>query len=300
MKKAFISPIGKYFSAIGLGCVTFGREISRAASFEIMDFASEHGITFFDTAASYGAGVSEEIVGAWLSENPSASRRIIVSTKIQPPYDPGNIMDSVDQSLNRLQRDSIDVLYLHRWDETIVYPNVLKAFNDLLKTDKVKLLGASNFNAGQLEKVIRLQQIYGYDLFQSLQNNNNLAVRDIDSDIIKICTQHDIKIVTYSPLGAGFLTGKYKRGVKGDTRFSVIKGHQDVYFNEASFNRLKRLEELSSLTGYSTTHLALAWALHRQYVTSVLVGGRCKEQLGQAFSARSFYDADIFNELESI
>jgi aryl-alcohol dehydrogenase-like predicted oxidoreductase len=115
-----------------------------------------------------------------------------------------------------------------------------------------------------------------------------------------MCVDHDIKIVTYSPLGAGFLTGKYSNGVGSNTRFSLIKGHQDIYFNETSFERLNQLQKVSALTGYSTSHLALAWALHQPHVTSVLVGGRSREQLAQALSALTFYNLDIFNELASV
>jgi 1-deoxyxylulose-5-phosphate synthase len=107
-------------------------------------------------------------------------------------------------------------------------------------------------------------------------------------------------MVTYSPFGAGFLTGKYKKGVKEGTRFSLIKGHQDIYFNEVSFQRFKKLQRISDLTGYSTSHLALVWALHQPHITSVLVGGRSRKQLDQALSAYDFNVPDIFNELELI
>ncbi len=298
MKKVFIPLTGKYLSVLGLGCVTFGREISRAASFEIMDFASVNGITFFDTAASYADGASEEIVGRWLSENTPASDRIMVATKVQPPYLPGAILDSVNHSLKRLKRDTVDLLYLHKWDLSLISANALCVLNDLLKTGKLKMIGASNFNASQLEKVIGLQLLHGYDTFQSLQNNNNLAVREVNNDIINICKLHHITIITYGPMGSGFLSGKYKNGVKRGTRFFQVKEHQDVYFTEKSFERLNRLEEIASITGHSSSHLALAWALHRPNITSVLVGVRSTLQLKRAFEALDFNDPDIFNQLE--
>jgi aryl-alcohol dehydrogenase-like predicted oxidoreductase len=165
---------------------------------------------------------------------------------------------------------------------------------------KVKMLGVSNFNAEQLGKVIQLQKDNGFDLLKSIQNNNNFAVRDINEAIVQMCLDYDIKIVTYSPLGAGFLTGKYKNGVESNTRFSLVKGHQDIYFNESSFQRLNQLQKVSAHMGHSTSHLALTWALHQPHITSVLVGGRSKDQLKQAFSALSFYDLDILNELASV
>jgi aryl-alcohol dehydrogenase-like predicted oxidoreductase len=287
-------------SAIGLGCVTFGREIDKNASFQMMNFAASAGITLFDTSPSYAKGLSEEIVGSWLSKYPSISRKIAVSTKIQPPFDPGNISESVDQSLRRLKINTIDILFLHRWDVAVETPATLKSLDDLQKSGKVRMLGASNFNINQLERIIELQKIYGFHTLKFLQNNNNLVIRDVNRELENFCQSNDIKIITYSPLGAGFLTGKYKSGVKEGSRFSVIKGHQDIYFNETSFKKLDKLEELSIRTGYKPLYLALAWALHRPNIASVLVGGRTTEQLEQALSALHFNNANILNELELI
>lgn len=300
MERTLIPFINKSFSAIGLGCVTFGREIDRHDSFSLMDYAVENGITFFDTASAYGDGASEKIVGSWLTNRRPVSDSILIATKILPPYNPKTIIESVNQSLERLGTNAIDLLYLHRWDAAIEDIDALSTFNDLVKMGKVKMLGVSNFNVEQLRKIIRLQKANGFDLFRAIQNNNNFAVRDINKEIVQTCVDNDIKIITYSPLGAGFLTGKYKNGVEDNTRFSLIKGHQDIYFNEVSFHRLNQLEKVSTLTGYSTSHLALSWALHQPHVTSVLVGGRSIKQLEQAFSALNFYDPDIFNELASV
>ena len=300
MERILIPLINKSFSSIGLGCVTFGREIDQQASFSLMDYAVENGITFFDTAAAYGDGASEKIIGSWIADRRPVSDSILIATKILPPYKAKAIKESVNQSLKRLGTDVIDLLYLHRWDAAIEGIEALSTFNDLVKAGKIKMLAASNFNTAQLERIIHLQKKNGFDLFRSIQNNNNFAVRDITKEIVQICVDDDIKIVTYSPLGAGFLTGKYKNGVGGNTRFSLIKGHQDIYFNESSFQRFDQLQKVSALTGYTTSHLALAWALHQPDVTSVLVGGRSREQLEQALSALTFYDLDIFNELASV
>ncbi|MEO6136535.1 MAG: aldo/keto reductase [Ginsengibacter sp.] len=298
MEKVLMSQIDKSFSAIGLGCVTFGREINQSTSFQLLDFAIDQGIAFFDTSSSYGLGASEAILGAWLSDRRPISQGLRIATKIQPPYEPKHVLDSVNQSLKRLKIDCIDILYLHKWDSSIATPNTLEIFNDLIKTGKIRTLGASNFNAKQLNEVLAVQVENGFECFKSLQNNNNFAVSDVSKEIVEICVDHGIEIVTYSPLGAGFLTGKYKNGVEDGTRFSLIKGHQDIYFNEESLQRLEKLQKISALTGYSTSHLALVWALHQPHITSVLVGGRSREQLNQAFSALAFYDSDIFNELE--
>ena len=299
MKRTFVPQMGKSLSAIGLGCVTFGREIDPAASFSIMDFAQENSVSFFDTAPAYGAGASEKIVGAWLTSR-KAYESIMVATKIQPPYEPKNILRSVSQSLKNLNTDTIDILYLHLWDPTIETTQALKTFNDLIIAGKIKMIGVSNFNPDQLRNVLRLQIDQGFECFRSVQNNNNLAVSDINEEFMQICVANDIEIVTYSPLGAGFLTGKYQHEMKEGTRFALIKGHQDIYFNETGFQRLQKLQIVSALTGYSSSHLALAWAMHRPGIASVLIGVRKKEQLSKALAALNFYDTKIFDALASI
>ena len=300
MKSTIIAPMGKSFSTIGLGCVTFGREIDQSASFALMDSAQAHGVTFFDTAPAYGAGASETIVGAWLAAHRPVSDSIIIATKILPPYEPKHISESVDESLKRLGTDTVDLLYLHRWDPTFETPTALEAFNNLLPKGKVRMLGVSNFSAEQLGKALCRQIDQGFEYFRTVQNNHNLAVSDVGEKFRRICAEYNISIVTYSPLGAGFLTGKYQKGIKNDTRFELVPGHQKVYFNEAAFHRLGQLKMVSARTGYTPSYLALAWALHQPGVTSVLIGCRIQAHLDQAFTALAYYAPDIFTELEFV
>ncbi|GAA4749725.1 aldo/keto reductase [Flavisolibacter ginsenosidimutans] len=282
-------------AAIGLGCVTFGREIDKAASFKMMDHALGKGIKMFDTAAAYGNGASEEIIGHWLKTRQRSG--LVIATKILPPFDLLNIATSVENSLKRLGVDAIDILYLHRWDESCETPECLSALDNLLRAGKVKALGASNFSAKQLENLLQLQEQYSYSTFQFVQNNHNLAVSDIDDAFRRVCVENNIEIVTYSPLGAGFLTGKYGQDVQSGSRFDLVPGHQNIYFQDAAFKRLERLRSVAARTGYTPVHLALAWALH-QDVSTVLVGGRTTQHLDQAFKALSFFDAALFAELE--
>jgi aryl-alcohol dehydrogenase-like predicted oxidoreductase len=254
-------------SKIGLGCVTFGREINKDDSFALMDYAYAHGIRHFDTAAAYSSGASEQIVGQWLtSRRPSD---ITIATKLLPPF------TNIDASLQRLSR--IDILYLHRWDEKIP----VEIFEKGIK------IGASNFTAAQVKGLP----------FQYIQNNHNLAVSDLTDELKNHCIENNIKIVTYSPLGAGFLTGKHAQGVQPGSRFDIMPGHQQVYFNGHAQQRLKKLQEVSDRTGHSMVHLALAWALH-QPVTTVLIGGRTPAHLDQALEALSFNDS-VLEELTS-
>jgi aryl-alcohol dehydrogenase-like predicted oxidoreductase len=285
---------------LGLGCVTFGREIDRDTSFMLMDHAYSRGITSFDTAAVYGDGSSERIIGRWLAERALSENSIGIATKILPPYDPLHIRISVEQCLRRLGTETIDILYLHRWDEKVRNHQTWSELADLVSEGKIKELGASNFNTLQLANAVNLLKEIGDISLSYIQNNHNLAVSDISDEMKKICKENEIRIITYSPLGAGFLTGKHLYGVQKDSRFEVIPAHQDIYFNEHSQKRLERLLGIAERTGYSPAYLALAWAAHQPDVYSVLVGGRSVAHLDLAFEAGKFYSPEIFAELENV
>jgi aryl-alcohol dehydrogenase-like predicted oxidoreductase len=286
------------FSTLGLGCVTFGREIDHAASVKIMDHAFANGITFFDTAPVYGSGNSENIIGTWLSKNKHAISKVTVATKISPPFVPKVIRKSVDESLKRLKIDKIDVLYLHRWDPSVEALPVLEVLDELRRNDKIVTHGVSNFTYEQARTVFQMQTDKQLSPFRYIQNNNNFAIRDINEKIRNFCNTHNISIATYSPLGAGFLTGKHQNIVQKGSRFDVISEHQEVYFNEAAYKRLEQLQSVARKTGFSVVQLALAWAFRQPGISSVLVGARNTSHLDQAFAALKLTNANIFFELE--
>lgn len=265
--------------------------------FELLDYAQANGISFFDTAAAYGAGASERIVGTWLKLNKVANA-ITIATKILPPYTPHNIEAGIEQSLERLQSDTIDLLYLHHWDASVESAETLAALDDLVRKGKVRRLGASNFRAPQIQNIVTRQIKSGWSRFQFVQNNHNYAVSDVTDECYRVCTQLGIAIVGYSPLGAGFLTGKYASGLQEDSRFARVPGHQQIYFREAAYKRLARLHAVAERTGYSAVQLALAGALHQKKMASVLVGARRKEHIDQALEALAFDATHILHELE--
>ena len=282
---------------LGLGCVTFGREIDKKASFILMDHAYSKGIDTFDTAAAYANGESEKIVGFWLAERASRRDSISIATKILPPYDAPQLRLSVEQSLKRLGTEIIDILYLHQWNEKVNDRSIWEELENLSKEGKVKEIGVSNFNALQLANVVHLLEETNSVHLSYIQNNNNLAVSDINDDVKLICRKNKIRIITYSPLGAGFLTGKYLNGVQKESRFGIMPAHQNIYFNSYSEKRLEKLMEVSARKGYSPEFLALAWATHQPDVYSVLIGGRSVAHLDTAFEAAKFYSSEIFDEL---
>jgi aryl-alcohol dehydrogenase-like predicted oxidoreductase len=273
---------------IGLGCVTFGREIDKAASFTIMDYAVANGINFFDTASAYGNGASEEIVGEWLAARKS---KIVVATKILPPYDRSTISKSVDECRRRLRIDTIDLLFLHSWHEDVLTDETLSALDDVIKSGAAKELGASNFSPEQLDKAAALQKIFCF-----AQNNNNYAVREFNDQFQQICERHKVDMVSYSPLGAGFLTGKHTNGVISGSRFEVAPAHQKIYFTEEAQSRLQHLQSVAEKTSYTSAQLALAWAFH-QPVAKVLCGARTIDHIDQALAAMRLNDEEAMQLL---
>lgn len=290
--------IGPRLSRIGLGCVTFGREIDQAASFAMMDHARARGITLFDTAAAYASGASERVVGAWLASRRPDPEALVVATKLLPPYSPESIAASVAGSLDRLGRPSLDLFFMHRWDATSETPAALTALDALVREGKVRALGASNFSAEQLARVLELQRTLGLTPVSALQNNHNVAVRDVDPALKRICAAAGIAIMTFSPLGAGFLTGKHQQGVQPGSRFDLLPGHQKVYFHDEAYRRLARLEAVAARSGRTQVELALAWALHQPQIASVLIGGRTPAHLDQAFAALALEEPALMAELE--
>lgn len=285
---------------ICLGTSTFGREIDETAAFILMDHARARGVKFFDTAATYSAGVSEKIVGAWLASRRPAADAPAIATKIYPPYTAAAIDTAVAASAARLGVKTIDLLYLHKWDETAGKPEAVRALDLLVRDGRVRTLGASNFNAEQLQASLALQHRLGLAPFRALQNNHNLAIREFDAALRDLCTAEGVAVVTYSPLGAGFLTGKHRGGVQPGSRFDMVPAHQNVYFNPGAERRLEKLAEVSTRTGQPMAHLALAWALHQPGVSTVLIGGREPRHLEQAFAALELDDPALFAELESV
>jgi len=277
--------------------VTFGREIGPEPAFAMMDHAIAQEVCFFDTAAAYGGGASETTVAKWLKDR-GQRERVTLATKVLPPYDSATIDAAVETSLRRLGVATIDVLFLHRWDATAEHELTLRAFDRLVCSGRVQRLGASNFTADQLGRTLALQTQLGLARFRALQNNHNFAVRDIDDALRAICAREKIAIITYSPLGAGFLTGKHQECVQPGSRFDLIPGHQGVYFHDLARQRLARLQATAARSGVPLIQLALAWALHQPQVDTVLVGGRTPAHLDQSFQAKAFADLTLLRELD--
>ena len=273
-------------SSIGLGSVTFGREIDAEESFSIIDYAMDRSINLIDTAEVYSAGTSEKVLGQWLSRS-SNRQKVVLGTKIVPPLGRERILQVAEDSLRRLQTDVIDLYQLHAFDANTPLEETMDALNTLVQQGKVRYLGCSNFDAWQICKALWIADVNDLAPMVSVQPNYSLAIRDIEAELLPFCADQNIGVTSYSPLGAGFLTGKYTKtwtAPKG-TRFDVMPDHWDIYENDASMRRMEGLRDIAAETGISMVQLALAWAIGQPGITSVLIGCRTLSHVDQAFNA---------------
>lgn len=286
MENRQLGTTGFTVSSIGMGCVTFGREIDEQTSFEVLDRAVERGINLFDSAAAYAAGASESVLGRWMADR-GCRDRIVLATKVNGTLTRNHILRSAEDSLKRLRTDRIDLFQLHHGVEDAPLDEALGALNDLVAAGKVRSIGCSNWRSWQLAKALIHAAHDGGQAIQSIQPPYNLAQRDIEADLLPLCADRNIGVISYSPLAAGFLSGKYRRGqdIPKGSRFDVIPEHQPIYFTDHGYEVLEKLETLARETGRSMIQLALAWALTRTNVTSVLIGARNVAHVDQAFDA---------------
>jgi len=313
-------------SAIGLGTTTFGREIDQDTAFKIMDYALENGITFFDTAEAYGGGQafenrkasygttdireksvemssSELIIGRWMKSR-DARKDVQICTKIS--YGRGKaeeIRTSIDASLKRLGTDYVDIYKIHAPDINTPISETLGELANQVDLGKTRTIGGSNYNQFQISEMLDSAKNNRYKRFEIMQPNYSLAVPDAEIDVFPICTKEEIAITPYSPLGAGFLTGKYIRGnrkaIPKGTRMDIAPVHIDIYFNDRSFNIVDQLKIKSEELSVPITQLAMAWVMSNKSVTAALAGAKSPDHLKTAIDAYNMKLGDLRDEMSS-
>lgn len=284
---------GLRVSPICLGCMTFGRELDAAGAAPIIRRALDAGINFFDTADVYGRGASEEITGAALK---GVRQRVVITSKVygqmgDAPNDRGasryHILESVENSLRRLQTDHIDLYQIHRFDPDTPLEETLRTLDDLVRAGKVRYLGCSNFAAWQVIKALRISDREHFVKFVSVQPRYNLVFRDPEIDLLPMAASENLAVIPYSPLAGGFLTGKYKRGEPAPegTRLSTAPWYQDVYAKDKNFRVVDALSRYAEASGTPKEQLAMAWVMSHPAVTAPIAGARTIEQLDTAIAA---------------
>jgi aryl-alcohol dehydrogenase-like predicted oxidoreductase len=211
---------GTAVSHLCLGTMTFGDESDEAASFAMMDAYAAAGGTFLDTADVYTQGASEEIVGRWLKARPTRARRMVVTTKGRFPMGDGpndlglsrrHLTEALDASLRRLGIERLDLYQTHAWDALTPVEETLRFLDDAITDGKILHYGFSNYLGWQITKAVHLADSHHWTPPVTLQPQYNLLARDIEHEIVPACLDAGLGLLPWSPLGGGWLTGKYKR-----------------------------------------------------------------------------------------
>ncbi len=266
--------LNKKISKVGLGCVTFGREITEDESIRLLDVAVENGINIFNTSYYYSDGISEKIIGKFFKIKKNR-KDITVVSKIHGDLSKKTIEKCVHESLMRMNTDHIDY-YGITHDPNTKLDEILEVMDRFQKEGKIIRVACNNYDLSILKSSKKIQEINNFSKFGLLETVYNVLYRGAEKDLINYCDLENIDIISYSPLGAGFITGKYKNGreTPKKTRFDIKPSHKDIYFKDIFFETMNKLEKLSNETNLSLIDLALSWVLSRNFLSSILIGVR--------------------------
>jgi len=292
---------GLKVSELCLGTMQFGWTTDEANAVAVMDAFVAAGANFIDTADIYtmwgprglaAAGESEEIIGRWMKARGNRAD-LVVATKVRGKMAEGpngeglsrrRVIACCEASLRRLQTDYIDLYQCHWVDLETPIEETLGALDDLVRAGKVRYIGASNYPAWRLMEAIWQSDKRGLARFVSYQPQYSLMERaGFEIEAMPLCKHHQLGVIPYSPLAGGFLSGKYRRGVKVE---SIRAGEvRDLYANERGFVVIDELEKIGRAHGKTVAQTALAWMLTNPVVTAPIVGANNVAQLNDALGA---------------
>jgi aryl-alcohol dehydrogenase (NADP+) len=295
---------GAVVSTYTLGTMTFGSETDEAGSHVQLDRYVEAGGNLIDTADVYSAGASEEIVGRWLAKS-SARDNVVLATKGRFPTGDGpndvgtsrrHLRRALDASLERLGVDHIDLYQLHAWDPVTPLEETLSFLEDAVRAGKISYGGLSNFTGWQLQKACDLIAYRGWSQLVTLQPQYNLLVREIEWEIVPAALENGLGLLPWSPLGGGWLTGKYSfdEEPSGATRLgeNPDRGVESWYRrsrNQRVRDVVDAVREIAEARGISMAQVSLAWLVDRPSITSVILGARTLEQLDDNLAAADLH-----------
>lgn len=299
MKYNLLGNTGVLVSEIGLGAMTFGGgeqwgvfgSLGEKEASVLVGQALEAGVNFFDTSNIYAGGRSEEILGKALGKK---RQDVIIATKVRGrtgsgPNDIGlsrlHIMRQVEESLKRLGTDYIDLYQIHNPDQLTDWEDTLRALDELVRSGKVRYIGASNMTGWETMKTRGISRQLGLHEFKSSQLYYSLAGREIEREIIPVLKDQNMGLLVWSPLAGGFLSGKYSRSRQGggdDRHTKMMFPPVDL---DKSYRIIDVLEEIAKERESTVARIALAWVLHQPAVTSVIVGAKRPDQLQDNLAA---------------
>jgi len=273
-------------SVVGLGCNNFGGRIDASMTDTVVGAALDAGVNFFDTADTYGEGLSEEYLGRALG---ARRDRVVVATKFGMRYKdhgggarPEYVRRAVEESLRRMGVDHIDLYQLHCPDADTPIADTLGALDELVRAGKLREIGCSNFSAPELVEAARASTAAGTARFVSVQNHYSLLHREPEAGVLAECERESIAFLPFFPLANGVLTGKYRKGEPPPegTRIAGLPAERAA--RALSADTMTKVEALTALAegeGHSILELAFSWLLSRAPVASVIAGATRPEQI---------------------
>ena len=309
---------GLEVSEIAFGTWRFGRETEagnletdRETAMDLLDTYEAAGGRLIDTADVYGGGKSETWIGDWLEERNRED--FVLASKIYWPTGDGpnrrglsrkHLRRQVDLTLDRLETDYLDILYIHRWDDATPARELLRTLDEFVRGGKVQYLGASTLrpNAWKIARANELASQHGWEPFSITQPRYNLVDREIEGDYVEFCRQQGLGIAPWSPLAQGFLTGKYERGadLPEESTASDSEGWEDRYLTEENFDTLDVVREVAEEVGASEAQVAIAGQIAHPDITAPIVGARTTDQLTENLRAATVeLTAEQFERLDA-
>ncbi|GAB2687275.1 aldo/keto reductase [Mucilaginibacter koreensis] len=318
MKYNFLGSTGLLVSEICFGTMTFGGKgmweaigrIQQQEVNELMKTVVDSGINFIDTANVYSIGESEKLLGQSIKDLGLNRNELVIATKVRGKMSDAvndiglsryHIFNSVDASLQRLQMDHIDILYVHGVDRRTPVEETMRALNDIVLTGKVRYIAVCNWPAWMVMKAIGIAEKQGWNKFVGLQYFYSLSGRDIEREILPLAADQNLAVMPWSPLAGGFLSGKYTRNNEkaGDSRRDE--------FDFPPINKEKAYDIVDVLAGLSKQHnasvaqLALAWVRQQPSVTSTIIGAKKPEQLRDNIKSTEFIlSADDLKRIDEV
>jgi aryl-alcohol dehydrogenase-like predicted oxidoreductase len=292
---------GLKVSRLCLGMMSYGDPLWRdwvlpeEAARPIVKRAVELGINFFDTANMYSRGVSEEITGKLLREFAGRDQVVIASKVFYPlgegPNERGlsrqHVKQAAEDSLRRLGTDYIDLYQIHRWDYETPIEETMRALEDLVRSGKVRYIGASSMYAYQFARAQHVADLHGWTGFVSMQNHYNLIYREEEREMLRLCAEEGIGVIPWSPLARGFLIGNRKpEGKSGETTRAKSDTYaKNMYYAEEDFKIVAEVSAVAKAREVSNAQVALAWLLSKPVVSAPIIGATKMGHLTDAVAA---------------
>jgi len=291
MNRRQLGNTGIDISPLIFGGNVFGWTIDEEKSFKLLDHFVEAGFNCIDTADVYSAwapgnkgGESETIIGNWLKQK-GQRESLVIATKVGSDMGEGRkglskkyIIQAVEHSLKRLQTDYIDLYQSHFDFDDAPLQERLEAYTQLIKQGKVRAIGGSNYNSARFTEALQTSKQHGLAFYQTLQPLYNLYDREVQKDLQPLCVEHNISIIPYYSLAAGFLTGKY-RTEKDVEKNPARAGGVNKYMNEKGFRILTALDSVAAECNTTPAQVSLAWLLSRPAVVAPIASATNIDQL---------------------